>query len=101
MGKYLNMIREDGKSRGRLDRSRAPLEKPVLAKTGDLIPGALVTWPGNDAPVFLDCLHTEPDGSVWAFVTMPDGWAAINASFVVAVPQTPISPQQRGDRARP
>ena len=85
MGKYLNMLGEGGLTPGISGAEQKVVGKqgPVEAKL--LMPGDRITWLGNEAPAKLDCLHTEPDGTVWAFVTLPDGWAALNAKFVTTV----------------
>lgn len=85
MGKYLNMIGEGGTLLGlsRPEKKAVGEQGPVESET--LTPGALITWLGNDVPAVLDCLHTEPDGTVWAFVILPDGWAAVNTKYVTAV----------------
>lgn len=52
-------------------------------------PGCLITWQKSDGipqgPASVDCLHFDEDGSTWVFVTLPDGWAAINARYVTVV----------------
>lgn len=48
-------------------------------------PGNRITW-GADGlqrgPATVDFLHTDPDGTMWAFVTLPAGWAAVNTTYV-------------------
>lgn len=85
MGKYLSMLGEGGTSPelSGPEKKASQGQRPVEAEP--LVPGDLITWVGNEASAILDCLHTEPDGSVWAFVTLPDGWAAINANYVTVV----------------
>lgn len=85
MGKYLNLLREEGRSSGTSNGEKKCVERPGPGESSLLVPGVRITWPGNEEPVILDCLHTEPDGSEWAFVTMADGWAAINAKYVTIV----------------
>jgi hypothetical protein len=86
MGQYLNMLGESRKSKGLPDREiTKPAQAQETIESKPLVPGVLITWLGNDVPAILDCLHREPDGSVWAFVTLLDGWAAINAKFVTVV----------------
>lgn len=49
--------------------------------------GSEITWRGTDGilrgPATVDFLHTDSDGSIWAFVTLSDGsWAAVNTKFL-------------------
>ncbi len=48
--------------------------------------GCLITWHGADGrqrgPAMVDFLHTDPDGTCWAFVTLSNGWAAVNTKYV-------------------
>lgn len=71
MGKYLNMVRQ---TKG------ASLNNGTAAIT----PGCLITWQGADLTVrqgVVDFVHTEPNGTVWAFYVLPDGtWGAVNMS---------------------
>jgi hypothetical protein len=85
MGKYLSMLGEDGTLPGLSGRGKRAHQNEGPIETTLLVPGVLITWLGNETPAVLDCLHTEPDGSVWAFVSLPDGWAAINTKFVTMV----------------
>jgi hypothetical protein len=52
-------------------------------------PGFLITWKRFDgiqqSPAKVDCLHFDEDGSGWVFVTLPDGWAAVNTKHVTVV----------------
>jgi hypothetical protein len=52
-------------------------------------PGTVITWLSGDGkprgPVSIDFVHTDPDGSTWCFVTLPDGWAAVNMNYVTWV----------------
>ena len=47
--------------------------------------GDSVSWQGADTkqrgPAMVDFLHTDSDGTIWAFVTLPDGWAAVNLKY--------------------
>lgn len=48
--------------------------------------GDRIIW-GTDGtlygPATVDFLHIDPDGTAWAFVTLPDGrWTAVNMKFV-------------------
>lgn len=62
---------------------RMVCEHPFLAWR----PGCLITWQGADGkprgPATVDFLHTDPDGTSWAFYTLPDGsWGAVNLKYV-------------------
>jgi hypothetical protein len=65
----------------RVDDAATPV--PCLTT---LHPGSRITWQGADGkprgPAVVDFLHADPDGTVWAFVTLPDGWTAVNAKHV-------------------
>ena len=54
-------------------------------------PGALITWEGADLTIrqgIVNFLHTDADGSVWAFVTMlSGGWAAVNSKYMLKIDQ--------------
>ena len=47
--------------------------------------GRTIIWPGADLSVrhgVVNFVHLDPDGFVWAFVTLPDGlWAAVNMKY--------------------
>ena len=46
---------------------------------------ARVTWEGADLTLrhgVVEFLHTDADGSQWAFCTTADGWAAVNVIFL-------------------
>ena len=48
--------------------------------------GDRITWEGPDLTArhgFVDFLHADGAGVVWAFVTLPHGgWAAVNTKYV-------------------
>jgi len=49
-------------------------------------PGDRIIW-GTEGtrrgPATVDFLHTDPDGTVWAFYTLSDeNWGAVNLKFV-------------------
>jgi len=50
--------------------------------------GSIITWKAADLTVrrgLVDFLHTDADGTVWAFCTGPDGiWAAVNTKYLTA-----------------
>jgi hypothetical protein len=86
MGKYLDLIqlaekihKQTGTDQEPTQRQRCPVEVVPLG------PGNQITW-GADGkqrgPATVDFLHADSDGTVWAFVTLPDGWAAVNAKHV-------------------
>ncbi len=51
--------------------------------------GARISWTRTDGSHHsgvVDDLHTDPTGTVWAFVTISDGtWAAVNVKFARVV----------------
>jgi hypothetical protein len=64
-------------------------------------PGALITWQVADGsqrgPARIDFLHTDSDGLIWAFYTVPDGnWGAVNMRY--ATPLQDRSETRQGDR---
>lgn len=47
-------------------------------------PGATIQWEGADLITrqgIVDLIHTDPDGGRWAFVTVGEGWCAVNLKF--------------------
>ena len=48
-------------------------------------PGSCITWQRADGklrgPATVNFVHTDPDATLWAFVTLPDGWAAVNTRY--------------------
>lgn len=62
---------------------------PVGKDSVNIHVGDQITWLSVDGkprgPVSIDFVHTDPDGSTWCFVTLPDGWAAVNAKYVTAL----------------
>lgn len=48
-------------------------------------PGCLIAWQRADLTVAqakVDFLHTDAEGTKWAFVTLPEGgWAAVNLKY--------------------
>lgn len=69
-------------------RARRLLEKmPGKVKVVTPVsPSESITWEGADLMMregTVDFLHTDVDGTVWAFVTMPSGgWVAVNTKYV-------------------
>ena len=104
MGRYLDIIRQaeeahklmgestlpstppDGQGRSLGVRIPEPAEQEASPTLG---PGSLITWRGQDeqtrGPGTVDSLHTDPDGTVWAFVSLPDElWTMINLHYAKA-----------------
>ena len=54
--------------------------------TRALAPRDRITWGPEGTlrgPATVEFLHTDPDGTEWAFVTLPDGrWTAVKMKFV-------------------
>jgi hypothetical protein len=51
-------------------------------------PGESIRWTrgdGTEHHARVDFLHSDPDGTVWAFVTVGEGWAAVNLKFAAKV----------------
>lgn len=104
MGKYLDIIRqvEEESRRNMLSLSahqetrpdttdRLPktvsvsgMSGPDSTESANIQPGSRITWEGADLTVrhgVVDFLHTDADGTVWAFVNMADEcWAAVKAA---------------------
>jgi len=90
MGKYLDLIQLAEKTQKQTGQDQEPVQRqrcPVEAIS--LVPGSKITWQGADGkprgPASVDFVHTDHDGSRWAFCTLSDSWAAVNASFVTMV----------------
>jgi hypothetical protein len=49
--------------------------------------GDSITWRGVDdttrGPGIVDFFHIDQNRTVWAFVTLPDGWAAVNTKYAL------------------
>lgn len=54
-------------------------------RSAEIQPGSFITWQGADGkqrgPALVDFFYTDPDGSAWAFVTLREGWAAVNLKY--------------------
>jgi hypothetical protein len=65
------------------DRNGQAQGPPILQ------PGTVITWLSGDGkprgPAPIDFINADHDGTIWAFVTVPDGWAAINIKYVTVV----------------
>ena len=64
--------------------NKAPGKVRICSLT--IQPGDRITWGVEGTcrgPATVAFLHTESDGTGWAFVTLPDGrWTAVNMKFV-------------------
>ncbi|HEV8328446.1 MAG TPA: hypothetical protein VGQ08_13275 [Nitrospiraceae bacterium] len=61
----------------------------VRAITPVMHPGDRISWTRGDLTVqhgVVDFLHTDPDGTSWAFVTYEGTWCAVNTRFVTEAP---------------
>ncbi|HKC93298.1 MAG TPA: hypothetical protein VKB81_04670 [Nitrospira sp.] len=63
--------------------SGLPSEK---AMEGSLEPGDRITWQGADGkprgPAIVEFIHTDIEGRVWAFYSLPDGGSgAVNTKY--------------------
>jgi hypothetical protein len=50
--------------------------------------GDRISWTRGDLTVqhgVVDFLHTDPDGTVWAFCSVADSWVIVNTKFVTMV----------------
>lgn len=54
-----------------------------------ILPSWQISWIGGDGklqgPAAVDSMAMDLDGTVWVFVTLADGWAAVNANYVTWV----------------
>jgi hypothetical protein len=53
-----------------------------------LAPGDRIEWERADLTVqhgVVDFLHTDPDGTGWAFVTLASDWVAVNTKVVTHI----------------
>lgn len=64
-------------------------KKPQSHDTGSTIrPGSLVTWrraDGTRPEGFVDLLHVDTAGKVWAFVSYRNTWAVVSVKFLTVV----------------
>ena len=62
--------------------AKAPDKVRRVDSVSAIQPGDAITWQGADGrkrgPAVVDFHHNEPDGSMWAFCTIPDSWCAVN-----------------------
>lgn len=65
--------------------SKAPDKVRRVDRVPTIQLGELITWQRTDGtqcgPATVDFLHTDTDGSTWAFVTTSDGWAVVNMKY--------------------
>ena len=71
------------------DKVRRVNDAPTRA-TGltPLHPGARITWEGADLTRrhgLVEFLHSDADGTTWAFSTLKTGWCAVNTRFITEV----------------
>lgn len=82
---------QNGEAKGDFEDSEdfEEREKSLEVLSHDLYPGAWITWPAADltirGPAHVDFLHRDADGTVWAFVTYQQGWAAVNTKFATLI----------------
>jgi len=85
MGKYLDMIRQH--ERTQPEETLTPLQAIDQAHTVHH-PGDRIKWQRADLSIeqgVIDMIHTDDTGTRWAFVTVAEGWAAVNVRFVKGV----------------
>ncbi len=86
MGRYLNILRQagvfDAPKRDRLLADHSDFRD--LTKDRAFQCGVLIAWKridGTTARGLINLIHTDPDGTCWAFVTLADVWVAVNLKF--------------------
>ena len=64
-------------------------QQKALDPIPSIQPGHQIIWQGADGklrgPATVDFVHTDSDGSRWAFCTRSDSWAAVNTKWVTRV----------------
>lgn len=67
---------------------KAPDKVRRVDPLSSIQPGSFITWERADLTVchgLVDFLHTDSDGTIWAFITLSGGnWAALNTKFVTS-----------------
>jgi hypothetical protein len=70
--------------RGQRLLNKAPEKVRLCPPT--IYPGDRITWQRADLTLrygIVDLLHTDTDGTVWAFCTLPDGkWTTLNVKHI-------------------
>ena len=64
----------------------------LAAPVPTIQPGDRITWGAAGkprGPAVVDFLHVDSDGTVWAFVTLLDSWAAVNTKHVTKTDEGP------------
>jgi plastocyanin len=88
MGKYLDKIRQHEGTQPieTVKAEEALKQQKALDPSPTIQPGDRITWTRGDLTVqhgVIDFLHTDPDGTGWAFYTLPDGsCGAVNLNHV-------------------
>ena len=88
MGKYLDLIRQhEGTQPIETVKAEETLNpQKALDPIPALQPGDRIERERADLTVqhgVVDSLHTDADGRVWAFCTLPDGrWTALNVKYI-------------------
>lgn len=59
-------------------------QQQALKPIPSVQPGAQITWQhaGKAQQGVVDHLHTDADGTHWAFVTLGESWTVVNMKFV-------------------
>ena len=90
MGKYLNMVRQ---AQGESANKSTAVERIQTSSSSAITPGCRIIWQGADGMErsgVIDFLHTDADGMVWAFCTLPTGWcAAVHVTAGVTIERSP------------
>lgn len=88
---YLDIIRQVEQAYQATDQHKESMvdQTPPCGAVA-LAPGCLISWEGSDGkprgPATVDFFHTDADGTVWAFYTLPDGtWGAVNRTYVLKI----------------
>jgi hypothetical protein len=86
MGRYLDIIRQVEEAAKPVDPHKDAVQKPSQTSDSPSVqPGNRITWQGadgKDRSGVVDFLHTDADGTLWAFCTCPDGgWVAVNTKY--------------------
>jgi hypothetical protein len=85
MGRYLEIIRQVEEAHKPTVRIIGPVEGEKTQQSEILAAGSSITWQGADGkqrgPAIVDFIHADADGTKWAFVTLPEGWATENLKY--------------------